>query len=143
RAGAVADSVIDGETAQPRRTPCARADGVQGEVARRHAAIDAQRHQSGGHDVVHDDIGADYDGEVLVRERQDQKRKELRQPRKVVRGKVLYSSEEVAHLTLRRILPAGFGAGIVGVADLPPRRSLAAFLFDRTYVPPEGRRETH
>ena len=30
-----------------------------------------------------------------------------------------------------------------GVADLPPRRSLAVFLFDRTYVPPEGRRETH
>jgi hypothetical protein len=78
-----------------------------------------------------------------VRERQDQKRKKLRQPRKVVRGKVQYSFQKVAHLTLRRILPAGFGTGIVGVADLEPRRSLAAFLFNRTYVPPEGRRETH
>ena len=55
-----------------------------------------------------------------MRERQDQKRKELRQPRKVVRGKVLYSSEEVAHLTLRRILPAGFGAGIVGSRTCHP-----------------------
>jgi hypothetical protein len=75
-----------------------------------------------------------------VRERQDQKRKELRQPRKVVRGKVLYSSEEVAHFTLRRILPAGFGAGIVGVADLPPR-PLVGGLFIRSNLRPSGRQE--
>jgi hypothetical protein len=84
----IAHPVIDRETAEPWQTPCACADGVQGEVARHHAAIDAERHQSDRHDLVHGEIGAGHDGEVLMHEREDQKRKKLRQPRIVVRGKV-------------------------------------------------------
>ena len=37
------------------------------------------------HYVVDDDIRPENDGEVLVRERQEQQRKKLRQPRIVVR----------------------------------------------------------
>ena len=85
-------------------------------------------------------VPSGYDGDVLVRERQDQKRKKLCQPRNVVRrGKVHYSFEEIAHLTLRRILPAGFDAGIVGVATATP--PLVGGIFVRSNLRPSGRQE--
>ena len=67
------------------------ANPVQRKVARHHAAVDAQRHEPDRHDVVHDDVGAEDDGEILVREWQEQQRKELRQPRIIVLGKVQQS----------------------------------------------------
>ena len=83
-----ADSIVDREAREPRQMSRPRADPVQSKVARDHAAIDAQHHEPDRHDVVHDDIGPEDDREVLVRERQEYERKELRQPRKVVLRKV-------------------------------------------------------
>ena len=84
RIGKAADPIVDSEAREPRHVSRARADPVQREIARHHAAVDAQRHQPDRHDVVHDDIGAEDDGDVFMRERQEQQRKKLRKPRKVV-----------------------------------------------------------
>jgi hypothetical protein len=86
--GEIAHPIVDRKAAEPRQPPRTCANPVQSEVARDHAAIDAQRHEPDRHDVVHDDIRPEDDGEVLVREWQEQKRKKLRQPRIVVRRKV-------------------------------------------------------
>ena len=86
--GEIAHSIVDRKAAEPRQTPRTRANPVQSEVARDHAAIDAQHHEPDRHDVVHDDIRPEDDGEVLVREWQEQKRKKLRQPRIIVCRKV-------------------------------------------------------
>src|SRR5207247_1243543 len=55
--------------AEPGYTPCAGANPVQGDVARHHAGVDAQRHEPHGHDVVHHDIRANNDCEIFMRER--------------------------------------------------------------------------
>jgi hypothetical protein len=72
RGGKIADAVIDREAPEPGQAPRAGTDSVQGEVTCRHARVDAQRDEAHRHDVVHDDVRAQNDREVFVRERQDQ-----------------------------------------------------------------------
>ena len=84
RIGETADSVVDSEAREPRHVSRSRADPVQSEIARHHAAVDAQRHQPDRHDVVHNDVGTEDDGDVFVGERQEHQRKKLREPRQVV-----------------------------------------------------------
>ena len=67
--GKSADVVIDRKAPEPGHTPCAGANPVQGDVARHHAGVDAQRHEPHGHDVVHHDIRANNDCEIFMRER--------------------------------------------------------------------------
>ena len=88
RIGKAANPIVDSEAREPWHVSRARADSVQREIARDHAAVDAQRDQPHRHDVVHDNIGAEDDGDVFMREWQNQQRKELRKPRKVVVGKM-------------------------------------------------------
>jgi len=88
RIGKAADPIVDSEAREPWHVSRARPDPVQREIARDHAAVDAQRDQPHRHDVVHNDIGAQDDGDVFMREWQNQQRKELRKPRKVVVGKM-------------------------------------------------------
>ena len=75
-----ANPLVDREAIEPRQAPRARADSVQCEVACHHAAIDGGDDQSDRHELVHDDIAAEDDREILVRERQHPQRQELRQP---------------------------------------------------------------
>ena len=84
RIGETADPVVDSEAREPRHVSRTRADAVQREIARHHAAVDAQRHQPDRHDVVHNDVGTEDDGDVFVGERQEHQRKKLREPRRVV-----------------------------------------------------------
>jgi len=72
RGGKIADAVIDREAPEPGQAPRAGTDPVQGEVTRYHARVDAQCDEAHRHDVVHDDVRAQNDCEVLMRERQKQ-----------------------------------------------------------------------
>jgi hypothetical protein len=81
-------ALVDRQPVEPRQAPRACSDPVEREVARHHAAIDERHHQSDRHELVHDDIAAEDDCEVLVRERQDPQGQKLRQPRIIVLEKV-------------------------------------------------------
>ena len=67
-----ADAVVDGIARQPRHMAGGSADSVEREVAGNDAAIEAQGHQRGRHQFVHDDVAAEDDREILMRERQHQ-----------------------------------------------------------------------
>ena len=68
--GKAVQAAVDRVPPQPGQMARAGADAVKGEIAHHHAAVDAGGDEPDRHEVVHYDVGAEHDGEILVRERQ-------------------------------------------------------------------------